>query len=856
MPNVELNASLFAHILLDSELQGRYGVQGNVFSNTFGYLNQYLDQLPNKPQHVKDLAIAMKALVARETAIGAIGDMARLETFASTNTDAIAALEPGQKLLLPGGWNGIGAPGHAMIYQFEKNPDGELLFSIYNAGAGIGRHEKMSSTDRELYSPVQTYQLPKPIDAQELHALVTRLTIPQLFGAHPARNNRDFDGDTLYNEIDISLAFLKAELVPQNLQVPHITTAGQISGTCTQRSIHQMLKINFGNLPGYQRFIFDFKMHALTEFIRLHPSRNPGLTAFIQKAITNNLRILQEPGVFETQLEQNHAAAKLIELQQQLQQEMNTATKASLTLAPSQPALQANPIQACLSTTIAAFNSSSGSEKNQHPLPGFMPLRQDHLLNDLDDLINQCNNEMSANPSWVLDKIEQAVLLLPLPLTAQQHKPYYHALTFYSAITTKEQFEKIQDQLERLQEKYLKASNGALGDHVVLPNQLAIQASLLTLHDYFGVTGESVMKRPDFHLYINFAWHQVLQAFQGCPFLATDNPMLDQRLIQLTELTKDACQPDYTDEDYLRFYQALSDTEPELKQRLETMYRQQYDHDNSPLHATLRQRQCTALYVLSEEFMRDTSPRQLKRDSPLSTDWFKPLIKKILRQNALEESMAIGVTKFIDGWYDFGPIRFEYKNQLVIHSATHSIRQLRQLAPLEQPKCVAHHKYNLTDSPARRALIADYGQWKDHQPKPRHYSSNQIQLLSHDKNKSRYFGEREKTARVIQKDDYFTRDLFHLRSSPAHQIKVTLDYFSKTESIDKLRDFNNQSYVEANLFEPGLLLTALRKDATFLPHFNAFIQKGLRHLANSEGLLSQESIFFIRLTIYVGWYRA
>ena len=40
---ITMDIKLAAHILLDSELKGRFDVQGNLFETTFGYINQYLD---------------------------------------------------------------------------------------------------------------------------------------------------------------------------------------------------------------------------------------------------------------------------------------------------------------------------------------------------------------------------------------------------------------------------------------------------------------------------------------------------------------------------------------------------------------------------------------------------------------------------------------------------------------------------------------------------------------------------------------------------------------------------------------------------------------------------------------------
>ena len=415
---IPINISLFAHIELDSELSGRFGVQGNTFHNTFGYLNQYFKTLSEMPPQVRKLAAAMDALVGREDYIRGIGGgiqskitANRLDAFTLKTRTEVEALQPNENLLLPGGWLGTDSPGHAMIYQFEKNASGELFFSIYNSGSGIEQHNKTSSTEKELYSPVKTYQLPNPVDSIELQCLIKRLVVPQLAADHPARDKRKFDAEMVYNDIGVSLVFLNASLVSDDLSASHVTTASQLSGTCAQRSIHQMLKVNFDTLPAYQRFIFDFKMHALNDFVATHPSppRSPGITAFIQKAIINNLKILQEPGVFNDEKEQAGAVDALKALQLQLDEERVASTSffSGLVNFPSIWNPLANLFTSNhLATDIASFDTSEFITTEPHQ-PLASPVREMHLLSDLAAAIDQCKAKQETDPLWVMAQIEQ-----------------------------------------------------------------------------------------------------------------------------------------------------------------------------------------------------------------------------------------------------------------------------------------------------------------------------------------------------------------------------------------------------------------------------------------------------------------
>src|SRR3990167_10865759 len=119
----------------------------------------------------------------------------------------------------------------------------------------------------------------------------------------------------------------------------------------------------------------------------------------------------------------------------------------------------------------------------------------------------------------------------------------------------------------------------------------------------------------------------------------------------------------------------------------------------------------------------------------------------------------------------------------------------------------------------------------------------------------------DKSDRLISKEDFFLRQLFHLRSSPSNQINLTLDYFKI--AMSKLDDRNLQIYFEANLFEPGLLCDLLDQESqlpktkrNFLNRLDEFIKQGLNNFTTSEGAFSQTSIFFIRLSLYVNRYIA
>ena len=135
-----INVNLAGHILLDPELNGRFGVQGNTFMNTFTYFNAYFEHRFKSPDdtlseanwlQLKHLNRTMSQLVEHEKQIQTLNtstsNPAELDAFINTLTDHIIRLpnptELGDQLLLPGGWQGREI-GHAMLYEFTKNESG------------------------------------------------------------------------------------------------------------------------------------------------------------------------------------------------------------------------------------------------------------------------------------------------------------------------------------------------------------------------------------------------------------------------------------------------------------------------------------------------------------------------------------------------------------------------------------------------------------------------------------------------------------------------------------------------------------------------------------------------------------
>lgn len=80
-----------------------------------------------------------------------------LERLSRELAGEIAALSPGQKLLVSGGWEGAEHyRGHALFYEVARQPDGRFGVTIYNTGAGArARHQTAERPAESMVAEVE-----------------------------------------------------------------------------------------------------------------------------------------------------------------------------------------------------------------------------------------------------------------------------------------------------------------------------------------------------------------------------------------------------------------------------------------------------------------------------------------------------------------------------------------------------------------------------------------------------------------------------------------------------------------------------------------------------------------------------
>lgn len=835
---VGINISLLAHIAADSELQGRYGVQGQVFANTIGYFKQYLIRTHSGTESLRQLVASVSQLhtLAKEihalTHQGANQARAVMDKFSSRVAGQIAELQPNQELMLPGGWQNTATPGHAMIYHFKREANGVIRFYIYNAGAGVEYHEKKSLPDNERYFSTKVYEFDRNVSREQLNHLIERLVLARV----PHLRAHEWDEKKLYEQsIDEVIPHLVdlTETQPRlasELFDEVLTTTGQISGTCTQRSIHQMVKHHFGHdLGAYQRFILDFKISAIDDYLRTHTRHgqlhcHPHIQELINLAIVNTIKICDIPSLF---VDNNEKRTKLNALYA-LQDSLSNAF--ALTVKPANRGVSSYtyclPAQPCL--------SSASNEGDLHHLrnpvrPAVRISLDQSLVVQLEDILSQCQEGDSL---WVMDQIEHVILTLPLPSDfKQQHQhPTYGAI-----VRNSEQFNRLQGILLQLQDVYNAKRHATVGNKQ-LASQTVVQMSFLALQDYFLRHHCAAESLPRFDAFFAQHSHHFFHGNRHSPYLASHHVATDHRFIELKKLyqndsdnrTNQLMSPYRNRSDkisYINHYNALLRLHLALFQELGQRYIPPTDVKLKELLATNNAQE---LYFFLEQF---DAYGAIKADSFLNEEQWNPLVETFRKQLVVERLVLNTVSPL----YRF-PFNLSVQPKLgkcpidksIVFNTPLSIASIDS-TPLSMQ--LIDHQYALEVSAEKKAFVDDTLMHLGSFARMNKVSSNVIQLSSHD----------ESTERVINKEDFFIRDLFHLRTSPTHQVNLTLDYFQSAHH--HLVDENIQRYVEGNVFEPGLLMAVLHDDPTFLARFDRFIQTGIQAFVTVNNEMTQEALF-------------
>lgn len=819
-----INASLFGHIQNDAFLTGTYKLEAHLLSDTSAYLKNYLEQLekseaPLNSKYVQ-LLKDMNYLVTLENRVQSTVAPDRLnahvERLAADIHKDLRELSPGQRLLIPGGWldeNG----GHSMLYEFIRHETG-YYFIIYNSGDGITYHEKKSTTEKELYNPTKTWNIPFARTKErpaELKLFLERLLKARL---KTTEVQTSMTAKKLYHELLPSIIYAGGE--ENNLTInPSAYTAGQFSGTCSQRVLHQMLKINALSLEQYQNFIFKFKLYALKDYCEQCCS---GLQPFssavaeqIYLAIENNFKILAIRELFDDKEETAKYFAELKDLKRRIQ---------ALPLSNKLPTkhVETYPHHWLCEEKLAVVNINY-SEYNYTPPPTInIKFSDSNLLIQLAEAtlaISQIDN-----PTQQYLHLEQLLLALPLSTNSEfTNSPYTRILSIDEFERFYQQIEQVQILLHSLQKNWLKEAE--------LSKLNVLMLSALSLYTDIQNVLAAKNKRPSFQALTNQTLQTIISNQKRNPFWATNHPKLDERFLALQR--KYAQQNVLFDKDFYAYFRELLNTEPLLNEELTHLFTKNFGSNIAELFNKIRQHQLESLYMVS-----------LHLDRKITLDArFNPLIEKIKAHIAYEGKLRAHINHFFITKYKETPY---LTPEIIFNAFRVSTPLYPTFVPYEKLSQQLSQQQKTSTSPAvKQALMADVPQTSAYNKAIVARTANHIQLYPESAQEHPY-------SRIITREDILARDYFHLRSVPGLQITLTLDYFKR--NIDQLADHSNRFYLEANLLQPGLLLEAM-KETAFFTQFDNVLNIGLRYFTQ-HGQHTSESLFLLKLNFLLSHYQA
>ena len=289
---MDIDIKLLAHINNDAFIVGTRNLEGLSFVETIGFLDYFLHHNTLLPtSDMLGLRANLSSLLINAQKIKAIPKNINIFTKNEENleralreeiepiTKSIFSLpehDSTQSVFIPGGWTAKPS-GHGMVYEFKRNENGDLLFLIYNSGAGLNYHQNISSTDKERYKIVKCFKIPqKDVYPENISYFIAELVKPNVF---PQIQGRDpvkeiaYNEKVVYEQVFRKIAYLNGQEIDLKEIDPNNEIAvsmAQRSGTCAQKSLHQLIKCKIKDKQKARLVIFCLKLYSIELFLTQH----------------------------------------------------------------------------------------------------------------------------------------------------------------------------------------------------------------------------------------------------------------------------------------------------------------------------------------------------------------------------------------------------------------------------------------------------------------------------------------------------------------------------------------------------------------------------------------------------------
>lgn len=856
----KIDGVLFSHIQNDYFLKGTCGLQGISIAQVLAYYEQYFADLPpvinpTVAQNIAQKRASLQMVAQQEKLLANLNNQQHskqdIESLASQiATEILSKLQQNEEAFIDGGWlNDLPGNGHGMLYQFKWVTDKpfappRLVFCVYNTGGGISYHEKTSTANLEYYCPIKAYQLEQLPDQKQLSQFIYQLLLPNLPN-HPVRQQAKqnwFDATRLYTETLLTISYINGQeisarsLVPEQAWIP-----GQISGTCGQRIVDEVLALQFPIPLDAQLFQLDFKLYALRDYLAQQASnaqnQNLCLQRLKQRADNSQLLPLFTTIDADVQaqimlaIEEN--ARALLDLpadKQAIPLEELTQLKQLVLAIPLQPSPLTAPHQPSVLSTFHLQGQTPQPEPAIHTMQdpsrilsaGFdqaIRIAPDgtQLLTQLEELLDHCFHFYENQPALMLDLLEDAIKQLPLPLNQAQSawdvkSPFYHEINEPAQIAW----------LERCQNLYLQASK-RLGP-TNLPNQLAMHLNLFALRDFFEnkFKANEAAKHEKKSEYwfglqpgVQTMLGELLTQYHHNPSLNTKDPIWDQRLRLLQNLYPQSDIP-WNGSHWI--WQRLIEAHPELKTALQQHYQTvlKTKISDTQLLSILESFSLELAHTLTSVIAINQGTGEITTTLP-AIQAFMPLLTRYCQ---LENFFISGKAAICPETITRIHYSFSYDASAASLQYGSLLNRLSTKENCKLKNDFTRSQYDFQNQELKTIVTSA------------RKSSNDIQLST------------------LQLP---LREYQHLRTSSEHQIQLTLDYFIR--ELEALSDHDIQLYLDANHFELGLLADALQQNPALLTRIDQLCQNGCRFFTQN-GLPDKTALFFIHFNFLIKRYAA
>jgi len=834
-----IDDKLFAHIHNDMWLSGTK-LQGKTFEDTIALFTSYVDTLNDSEKNSELKALREDLNYLKEIA----GDIYSNKNVVEISQTIAQKILRKERVLIPGGWVGKpskagepGEPGHALIYCFEINEAGQLLFKIYNSGAGLNFHKIISEVDKERYCIVQQFCI-ENIAAQENHQEKLVWFLSELIKPQQRDETQSYNERVLYLKIFPKIAYLDGDLIaPPEGEMT--LTAGQCSGTCAEKVLHQLTKISHTDKKAYKRFMYNFKKHTLDIYIQQvivdRRDKEPHVQEQIQLAIDNMARLLGKSDYFsaeEKSKEYQYLSEKKSIFSEKKPPKKQTEffNDEAFNAFCGESDLFSKPLNFSEETAFSLAESKTQAESvlsvhtvATQEIPSQPPPQN---VEALESFLAETKTLVESNPELAIARLETFFLKLPIPFQYDEKAK-----------------ENVLETLTALYKIYIETYPNF--SSIITARNIVCALSFVTVCGQLGKIENITQKRLC----------KLLEQEKYNPFLGSQEVLCDTRLQEIRNLYKKDSTIELSDLIEQQYVQLIKDSG--LYDEFVSIYHRIPERLKPLSKETMREnKNKQALYILNAFFIgekiKDSPFYDSFRDQSIAVQYIynysasriaalNILREKCAWQNKLERSICAGLSGLttndkkphID--WDQKLTVFDQKESSVTSNLFFGNKTLGTPSRLLESQLYGTQAVEgaLLASAHRENIIP----------------SNEIQLGALDSNSSN-----EGIGSVLRSESsqtWIVRELMHLRTSKKAQLKSTLVFFSKNLSLLAKEDI--QYYLEKNIFEPGLLMGQLSQSPEFLQELHNFLIQSSNKFS-LKNKPDKTAAFLLYLAIKVNFY--